>query len=126
MAYTAVPNFTKKQLSILHALCHTNGSQRKALLRTADKPLVKCICESILNIISGTIEVNDTVKNRLKKHKKVLRKLASGKKTKKSNWQKKKKIILQHGGGAFLPLVLAPLVNVIASKIFSSIFKNKK
>lgn len=114
--------FTKKQLVLLHALCHVNNNQRKALIRNADKSLVKSICEIALNTLLGNVILKDSQKKRLKKHKRVLRKLVACK-NKKSNWQRKKRTILQ-SGGSFLPLLLAPIVDVLVSKLFSAINKN--
>lgn len=116
MAYTSRTSLTKKQAAILHALCHTNTEQRKALIRAADKALIKSIAECCLNVLSGGINLKNTEKSRLKKHKTVLRKLVTTKK--KFNWRKKKQTILQSGTG-FLPILLAPLASILLNKIFS-------
>lgn len=114
-------NFSKKQVAVLNALCHANDEQRKALLRTADKALVRCICECALNVLHGTVDIKHSHKHRLSKHKHVLRKITNNGSTKQKggggNWKSKKRVIVQ-SGGAFLPLLLAPIVGTLVSKLF--------
>ena len=82
--------FNKKRIALLNALCHADGQQRTALLRTADKKLVHCICECALNILQGVVEIKDAHKRRLRKHESVLRKLTIPARGKKSEeWLKK-------------------------------------
>lgn len=120
---SVAPRFTKKQVAILNALCHANKNQRQALLRTADKSIVTGICEIALNVLKGNIELKDSAKKRLKKHKSILRKLIHVKKNKRNVWKHKKKAILQHGG-SFLPLLIAPIISALATKIFATITEN--
>lgn len=107
-------HFNKKQLSLLNALCHANSSQRTAILRSADKPLVKCICEAALNVLQGVVRLKDSEKKRLKKHRNILRKLTT---KDRHSWQGKKRAIVQNGG-SFLPILLAPIISAVVSKIF--------
>lgn len=113
----AAKRFSKKHLALLGALCHGDGKQRRAILRTADKQLVKCICECTLNVLQGVVKLPDSDKRRLCKHKHVLRKLINRKSTKPGNWQIKKRAIVQ-SGGSFLPILLAPIVGTLISKLF--------
>ena len=126
MAASTSPKFSKKQAALLQALCHADKKQRKALLRSADKSLIKFICEITVNVLNDNIPLKPCAKKRLRKHKNVLRKLVSVKKNQKNGWENKKKVILQSGGGAFLPLVITPLINALASTIFSAISKDGK
>lgn len=98
----------------LHALCKLNTKQRLALLRTADTPLIRCICECALNTLRGTVALKHCQKSRLVKHKKILRRLASNR----GSWKSKKRLIVQRGNG-FLPLLLAPLLGSLISSLFS-------
>lgn len=119
------PKFSKKQIGILHALCHADETQRRALLRTADKALIRCICEIALNTLHGTIPISAAAKRRLRKHKNVLRKLVVDKKSGvRDVWRKKRSTILQHGGGAFLPLLITPIIGALASSVFSALLKD--
>ena len=114
-------HFSKKNLALLNALCHAEVRQRAALIQTADKSLIKCICECALNVLQDKVSINRSQKARLQRHKTVLRHLikSSGNKTRPENlWRSKKHIIVQNGG-SFLPLLLGPLL----STLFSSILK---
>lgn len=126
--------FDKRSIALLNALYHSNNEQRKALLRAADKPLVKCICECVVNTLHGSVCLSNGTKNRLKKYKNVLRRIAascvkkqngctgvrSGARGKQRgfNWKVKKRLIMQRGGGVFLPLLLAPIISTLVSSLF--------
>lgn len=121
-----LPNyFTEKNIALLHALCHANQRQKKAILRDADKSLVRCICECALNLLRGGISVDHKEKNKLSKYKKILRNLVKSpakklKKKSKKIWLKKKRLIQQHGGGAFLSALIAPAIATFLSNILFS------
>lgn len=103
--------FEKKYVTLLDALRHSNKEQRVALLKTADKKLIKCICECALNVLRGVVSLKNCQLNKLKKHKNILRKLASKSKNKNS-WKNKKRVIVQKGG-SFLPFLLQPILDGI-------------
>ena len=113
-------HFSKKYIALLHALCHADKNQRAALIRTADKNLIKCICECVLNVLHGVVELKKSEKDRLKKHKKVLRKLVGNKTTLSDGaWRSRKRTLVQ-SGGSFLPFLLIPLLGALFSKIIGS------
>lgn len=122
--------FSKRHLALLNALCHANPRERKALLRGADRAFVKCICECALNILKGVVRLKPVVKKHLKKYKNILRRLALTKSRRGStqsgggSWRTKKRIILQKGCGAFLPLLLAPVLTSLLGKIFGNAANN--
>ena len=62
---------------LLGALCHGDKKDRTAIVRTADKQLVKCICEYVLNVLQGVIKLSDNTKRQLSRHQYVLRKLVT-------------------------------------------------
>lgn len=100
-----------KTAKVLHAIYHLSKEQRKVLLKTADRRLVKGVCECALNTIKGNVPLTTTQKKKLAKHKNTLRKLSC--KNLKS-WQNKKRIIIQKGDG-FITALLAPLIGTILS-----------
>ena len=102
----------KREADFLRALYYADSKQRVLLLRQADYNLIRCICECALNILLGNVPLETQEKKRLRKHVNTLRKLAD--KKKKIN---KKKIILQNGGGTFLPSLLLPIVTTILSNL---------
>lgn len=97
---------------VLRTLCHLNKSQRKALLKTADKNIVRGICECILNILHGVVNLSKQKKSKLKKYKKVLQKLIDVRKKSKKSWKSKKRLIVQKGEG-FVPYLLGPLLSTL-------------
>ena len=48
----------KKQIVILQALWYFTREQQCAVLRTADRPLVRLICESCLNVLRGNMRLD--------------------------------------------------------------------
>lgn len=115
--------FTKRHLALLHALYHGTPIERKALLKKADKGVIKCICECALNILRGVVNIKASAKKHLKKYKNTLRTLASSTKCVQRGrgwgWKAKKRIILQKGCGGFLGLLLAPIIDTLLGKLFS-------
>ena len=99
--------FARKEATVLTALYHLSEEQRKALLRKADAKFVRRICECALNVLIGNVPLSKGHNSRLRKHAKVLRKLAASDIT----LQRRKNIIVQRGG--FLPALLAPLIGTI-------------
>lgn len=108
--------FEKKYIILLHALLHSSKEQRLAILRTADRKLIKYICECALNILKGVIVLKTSEFKRLKRYRKILRQLATTDTNQqlKNLWKNKKRIIIQEGGG-FLPLILGPLISGLLS-----------
>lgn len=132
----------QRHAALLNAICHANIQEQRALLRTSDESLVKCICECALNVLHGVVKVKPSVKKRLSKFKNVLRQLApplptctrtrksqngggkrhrdgaTARKRRKFNWRAKKRLMMQKGCGAFLPLLLAPIITGLFSRLF--------
>ena len=69
-------HFSKKNLPLLGELCHGDKKHRTAIVHRADKPLVKCICECVLNVLQGVVKLSDNTKRQLRRHKYALRKLS--------------------------------------------------
>lgn len=102
-------NMKKRNLSkhapVLQAFRHMSPKQLKAVVKDAKPDFIRCVCEICMNLLKNNIPVSPCEKKKLKKHKRTIRALAkTGESVK-----KKKKVILQKGSFAFLPL-LAPLV----------------
>ncbi|OXU16287.1 hypothetical protein TSAR_001073 [Trichomalopsis sarcophagae] len=85
---TSRTSLDAKTARILHALYHLNKEQRKAVLKKANRNLIKGICECALNMLKGNVPLNAVQKVKLKKHKSILRRL-SDKKSK--GWKNKKR-----------------------------------
>lgn len=99
---------------LLKVLAKAKPSLRKAILREAEKALVYSICEICDNTLNGNVPLKDSEKQKLRKHKKILRQLAS----KGGSW-KKRKVQVQRGG-AFVPVLLSLLAPIVGKLIFGS------
>lgn len=94
----------KKHLPILKLLQKSKPKLRKSILTHADLDLIKTLHECIYNTLKGNIPINKSLKRKLKCFKTVLRRILRT-----SGLKKKRKAIVQ-SGGAFLPFLLAPIV----------------
>jgi len=68
---------------------------------------LNCISECILNVLNGNLKVSDYAKQKLRKHKSVLRKVADKRLTSSA-----KKRLTNQRGGFLLPLLIAVLPTV--------------
>ena len=100
-----------RNLHHLHVLSNSKPKLSKALMKTCDDELVKCVCECCANVIKGHVPVSNAVKEKLKKHKTTLRFLSD----KKVPLSKKRKRLIQKGG--FLPLLLPAIIGAAANII---------
>lgn len=99
---------------LLKVLAKAKPSLRKAILRQADKALIFSICEICDNTLSGNVTLKDSDKQKLRKHKKILRQLAS----RGGTWKKKKQEVQK--GGALIPLLLSLLAPTVGKFIFGT------
>lgn len=104
-------------LDILKILAQPKNKYKNTIIASADKHLIKTICEGIYNLLRGNISISDSDKEKLKKYKNTLRKLVE-----KSSINTKKKILIQKGG--FLQFLLPAVITGISS-IISSVISSK-
>jgi len=109
-----MPASTPLHKDLLKVLAKAKPSLRKAILREADKALIYSICEICDNTLSGNVTLKENDKQKLKKHKKILRQLAS----REGSWKNKKKQVQK--GGALIPLLLSLLAPTVGKLIFGS------
>jgi len=98
----------------LRAICRCKGKQRKRLLQKASGGVIRTIAQVAKNTINGNIPLSPHQKARLRRHKRTLRALSLAK----SSIKRRRKILLQKGG-AFLPLLLAPILSAVAGSLFN-------
>ena len=101
----------KRNYNVLHVLNKASPKLRKAILENSNTDLVLALCEVISNVLSGAVKLRGPVKQKLKKHRSALRKVAD----KKVALKIKKQILAQKGG--FLPALLAPALGLLATLI---------
>ena len=100
----------KRQAPTLKALAKAHPHVCQAILKGADKDLLKCLSECAYNILRGNVKLTAAEKARLTKYKQKLRKVSD----KKTSLKKKQKLV-QSGG--FLPALLAPLLTSVIAPI---------
>ena len=98
----------RKNHDFLKLLVKCTPAQGKAILKVADDALVRTICERVLNVLEGRVPVSKPTKKKLLVHKKPLIALAE----KSTPLEKKKKLLVQHGGN-FLSVLLPPVLRVL-------------
>ena len=101
----------RKNHDFLKLLVKCTPAQRKAILKAAEDALVRTICECYSTyLLKETVPVSKPAKRKLLKHKKALTALAE----KSTPLNKKKQILVQHGGN-FLSVLLPPVLRVLSS-----------
>ena len=86
--------------------CLAQGRNISDIKKKADKKLVTCLCECVLNILRGNVPLTDRERNTLKRYRKTLRALID----KKVSLKQKKKALEQKGGSAILRSVCSAVV----------------
>ena len=93
----------KRHVPLILVLAKAHPTICKAILRSADRNLLQCLTESVLNILKGNVKLKPSYKARLTKYHQNLRKVADNRVS-----LKEKQKIVQTGG--FVPALLAPLL----------------
>lgn len=106
-----MPRTVTTHQQLLRALHTLKPKYRKALLKVCSDDEINCICECIYNILLGKIPLEEKIKNKLGKHKHILRRLIS-----KGSNKSRKRIIIQKGG-AFLPIILGTILSSLLSSV---------
>ena len=110
----AMAHSLKKHADVLNVLVKTKPKVQKAIIQTADKDLVNCLCDCALNVLKANVPLTPSQKRKLARHKQGLRALISPK----TSVSKKRKV-LQTGG--FLPALLGPILG-IAGPLLGKLF----
>jgi hypothetical protein len=103
-------NIVEKNKDLLTLLSKCKKRMLKAVINASDRELVLTVCECILNCLNGNISLSEKDKQKLKKHKKILRTLIQ----KGNSIKLRKKLLIQQGSG-FLPIILPTVISSIAS-----------
>lgn len=111
-------NSRSKNNALLQVLLQAKRTRLRGLLQTLTKAEVDTICELVLNSISsdGGCPLTATVAKQCSRHKRTLRQLAFNKKL---GWKKRKAIINQRGGAAWLIPILSSVAGTLLSKLWS-------
>lgn len=102
----------RQNLKELRRLSKANSKQRKVIINKANDDLIASICEIAHNTLNRNVPLSNKQFTKLRKHKHIVRRLSK----KGESIKNKRKIIKQKGG--FLPLLIAPLLAALATKLF--------
>ena len=106
-------NSIKKALKLL-AVCQ-DPKVRKSILTRAPDELIKKICNALLNVERGNVELAPKNKKIVAKHRKTIAKLTSLKYT----LDKKRKFLTQKGGiFPIIPILLSTALSALGSILF--------
>lgn len=103
----------KDTTALLTALIHATPKERKALLKACDVSRIRSVCEYAYNLLRGNVPLSDKRKRQLKKHKTALRRLVN----RGESWEKKRRYLVQKGGGVFLPILLSTVLQTILQNV---------
>ncbi len=95
-----------KHAPYLHVLAKGSTKQRQGVIDGAGKDLVTCLCECALNVLNGNVSLTPAERNKLKRHKRELRALTTGR----TSLKNKKK--------AFLGALLTPVLSALGGLLF--------
>ena len=112
-------NLLHQNKNYINILAKAKTPHRKAIIKTADKELIYCLCECALNILNGNIPLKPNEYQKLSKSKTHLRKLAS----EKTSQKERRKILVQNGG--FLPVLLAPILGIVGQLLADKLINKK-
>jgi len=90
-----------------------NSRQRVHFLKHSDNSLICAICECALNVLKGNVTLTQDQKSYLARMKKLIRLLAK----KSVSLKKKKKHLVQKGGGVLIPLLVNAAISALVSQL---------
>lgn len=99
-----------KELIKLFLKCKT-ANEKKFFLKKGSDEFIKSILEIVINVMQGNIQLSQTIKDKLKKYIKVLRRLICSA----VPLQTKRQILVQKGGflTTLLPLVIGGVLDFV-------------
>lgn len=102
----------RKDAALLTALIHATPKERKALLKVCGNSRIRTVCECAYNVLRGNVPLAKKSKGQLSKHKAALRRLVK----RGEGWAKKRKYLIQKGGGVIIPLLLSAVLQAALSR----------
>ena len=89
----------------------------KDILSRAPVNVIKSICNAALNCQAGPVPLSKGQKQILRKHRKIINTLVQ----KEVPLERKRQVLVQHGGGIaalILPVILSTVLSALGSKLF--------
>lgn len=115
------PTRLKRNISTLDVLCKASKNQREAIINTATRDQISCICDCANNILRENIPLSPAELKTLKRYQTLIRYLAQSKSHR--SIKDKKNYIVQAGG--FLPALLAPVLGALGSILVETLINRK-
>ena len=106
-------SLVKRALPLLKLLAEANPKLKKTIIKYATPDVVKAISEIALNMLKGVIKLTSNQKHRLSRYKKEFRSL--GKKG--ISVKRKRKLLVQKGGGAGLSILLPIAISYLTRNL---------
>jgi putative ubiquitin-RnfH superfamily antitoxin RatB of RatAB toxin-antitoxin module len=88
---------------------------RRLIVKKASSPVIKEICNAALNATRGDVQLSKAQKGIFSKNRKIFQKLTSHK----VSIPAKRKVLVQRGGLAILPIILSTVLGSLGSLLFS-------
>ena len=88
------------------------AKQRKGLIRNATPAEINSLCECVFNAYKRNVNLPTSIISKLHPFRKSIIKLG---KNPKARISLKRRLLLQQGSGAFIPILLSSLIPVISS-----------
>lgn len=114
-------NRIQENQSILYLLQTADPKLFKAIIKNSNPELIKVICEIIFNILRGNVQLNANIVEKLRNYKKSLRCIAC----RKHSLSTKRRILIQKGGGAFLPIIIGSVLSGLTTSLIDKFFAKK-
>jgi len=113
------PQRLKRNVALLNVLSTAPKHQREAIINTATRDQIICICDCCNNILQETLSLTPKELKKLQRYKDLIRYLAETKG--KREFKDKKNYLIQSGG--FLPVLLAPILGAVGSILAETLVK---
>jgi len=102
-----------KHHPFLRKYLYSNKNHRKQLIKSATPEQIRCLCECTLNVLNCCVPISDLKKQKLGRHRKLVRKVAIDK----LPIQDKHKLFSQKGGGIILPLIVSAVLSLLGNRL---------
>ena len=100
----------RKSQGFLRILCKARPNHIPALIEGASDDILRTLQDCHLNILKGSVRLTPSEQKKLAHHKKTIKKIIN----KRSGLNTKRKLLVQKGG-AFLGLLLRPILRELAT-----------
>lgn len=106
----------RKDRALLKVLIHATPKERKGLLKVCDLSTIRTVCECIYNVLRGNVPLSEKTKQKLRRHKTTLRRIVK----RGECWNKKRKYLVQKGGGIIIPLLLSTVLQAVVQSALNN------